>query len=271
MEIRLTQSAEPINLKVFVATRREFLLGVLCILVGVLIVVMAAIPQINQARELRQDIRAETKSLEGLENKLSQLKNISFDPDFEERQVVLDALPSRKPLLELLNSLSVLVEDVSVGVGSMALKPGEVATDAAALRQRGPGPVDSLEISMGVTGTFDNVQAFLTRIEQISPFTTITELTLSTPRRVSADAGVSATLTLESYYFTRTVTQTLAAPLPIIGAPEKTVLAALQSFAPDTYVEQTEIRGGGLERFFTADELQFAAGPVGPDADGQTN
>lgn len=254
-----------LNSRALLVNRKELLFAVGLAVASVLIVLLAAIPQFREIMSLRSQIAKDTQKLEKLQRKLAQLEEISFNPDYQQREVVFDALPSRKPLLEVLNSLVVVVRDTGVKVDQLELNPGSIATDSATVQAKSARSKNSLANDLGldivVSGSFDNMQQFFAQVEQMSPFTTISQLALSDSRtEIGGTPRIRAQLTMDTYYYTQTIAQTLEADLPTIGDQEREVLAELASFTPGALPEQLEITGGGLEEFFEVDSLLFEQG-----------
>jgi hypothetical protein len=115
-------------------------------------------------------------------------------------------------------------------------------------------------VGLEVQGTFQQIQDFLLEVEQISPFTTVTEMEISGQLADVSERDSSqifrAKLTTETYFFTQAITVRVESALPIIATPEQTVLNALAAFAPSELPEQTEVRGGGLEDLFNLNKIE---------------
>ena len=255
---------EDLNYKMLLQTRREMIGAVLVALAAVVVTLAVTVPQIGQALEARESYAKQEPKVAKLRQKLANLDNVQFTPEYTQEALVDDALPSKKPLLELLTSLSQVTEATDVTIEEFAINPGEIASDAAQLqegRRRGSsGPVDSLEVEMQISGSFDQLQQFFSLVEKVAPFTTITKLRLGQERSSRiADQGpvVDAQLTTQTYFFVQPVAVTVDAALPSLTPREVYVLEQLQDFSLVQLPEQTSITGGGLQDLFGVEEFDF--------------
>lgn len=235
--------------------------------VSAMLIFFAIIPQFREFIALHSELNKETPKLEKLQQKLVELENVQFTPEFAQAEIVEDALPSKKPLLELLTSLNTIAVASSVRIENFDLNPGLIASNTAELQGnakqdlKAKDGVDTLDISMDAVGSFDNIQKFLIDLEKISPFTTINTLSLSSRSR-GDDFGtqasdMQATLTTKSHFFTQSVSAAVEAPLPTLSNKEQEVLSELSQFSTSDLPEQIEITGGGIEDLFGVDPLIF--------------
>lgn len=256
------------NVEIFVRMRRNLIYTIGMVAFSLAMVFFAVIPQFKQAWELRGELEAEKPKLDQLKQKLVTLENIQYAPEFAQADLVNQALPSKKPLLELMVSLN----DISVISGavieSFELAPGMIASDAATAQASArsvtnQGDVDTLDVSMSVIGSDDAVQKFINELEKIAPFTTITQMTLNS---LLVDGGQvpagqendrKAELATSTFFFTKPITATVEAPLPVVATADQVILNALAELVPSELPEQTAISGGGLEDLFGVDPLLF--------------
>lgn len=261
-----TKKQTQFNYRTFVVNRRSLGIAVVLGAVAVGLVVFAIVPQFQEILDLNSQLQNEKPKLEKLQRKLVELDNIQFSPEFSQKAVVDAALPSRKPLLELLTSLNTISQSNRVAITEFSLNPGLIATSEAeiqaeAKKSANSEGVDSIDVNMTVVGTFDDVGKFLIDLEKISPFTTIVQLGLSS--RVAGDdfteqaSDMQAKISTKSYFFTQSVLASVEAPLPALNELEQNVLNELASFSTSDLPEQLEITGGGLEDLFGVDPLLF--------------
>lgn len=261
-----TDTKRQLNYRTFLVNRKSLAVGIGLSAVSAGLVLFAIIPQFQEILGLNSQLTNEKPKLERLQRKLVELDNIQFSPEFSQRAIVDAALPSKKPLLELLTSLHTISEADSVSIDDFSLSPGLVATSEAEIvadanRRANAEGVDTIDVEMTVTGTFANVSKFLINLEKISPFTTITQLGLSS--RNSGDdfdeqaSDMQAKITIQSYFFTQSIAASVEAPLPTLNALEQNVLSDLADFSNVDLPEQLEITGGGLEDLFGVDPLEF--------------
>jgi Tfp pilus assembly protein PilO len=260
----LLPNNQSINWRIFFATRRYLLATVGAGLVVALLIIFVMIPQVNEILSLRAQLQTERPKLERLEQKLADLDSIQFSPEFVQSNLVNEALPSHKPLLELLTSLNTVALSTGVTVRDFQLSPGMIATEGAqpAPGARRTGAVDSLDLSMRLTGEFAKVQEFLLLVEKVTPFTTITKLTVglqgisqvTDPDDLSA-LLINADITTKTYFFTQSITATVEGPLPQLTPVDREVLEELSAFDLTLLPEQREITGGLQDLFGVEFEL----------------
>lgn len=258
---------EPLNFKILLATRKPLLIAVGLGLICLILLFTLLIPQVTQIFDTTSKLSAETPKTDNLKKKLASLENISSVAEYAQVDVVEGALPSKKPLLELLMSLSTVAQLTGIEITEFELSPGLVATDSAELQKNITSTAknknfDSLQVKLQITGTFKQIQEFLIQVERAAPFTTVAEMQISgsvSDNSLAEDTVLfRAELVTETYFFTQPISVRVESPLPLIGTPEQSVLAALASFVPSNVVEQTEIRGGGLEDLFKVQPIEGA-------------
>lgn len=256
------------NLELFVRVRRNFVYAIGLILFSAGMIVFAIIPQFKQAWELRGKAELEKPKLEKLNQKLAAIENIRFSPEFSQADFVNQALPSKKPLLELMVSLNSISIASGVTIERFELNPGMIATDAATARAnqrnlKNQGDVDTLDIKMSVVGSDEAVEKFISQIEEIAPFTTVTRMTLSSllnqegAEFTSSNNDRRAELATSTFFFAKPIVATIDNPLPTVSTNEQVVLNSLAKLVPSELPEQTSISGGGLEDLFGVDPLLF--------------
>ncbi len=251
-------SLEDFNARIFLSTRRDFVIAIVLGVVGVGLLLFAIIPQTQGAFSLYQELDGEKPKLQKLLAKLQELQNLAYTPEYAQIGQVNAALPSKKPLLELLTGLNAVSAQTHVSIDSFELSPGLIATNEAELAsiQSAATAYDKLALSLKLTGTFESIQEFMVQLERISPFTSIISLDLSDPK--PAPDGTlfqSVELETETYYFTQPIRVTIDAPIPKITAEDQKVLSDLRQFSVTDLPVQTEIRGGGLDDLFGVDGL----------------
>lgn len=245
--------------KIIWSTRKALVVSVLLGLVGLVLVSAVVIPQFQQGFDLYGDLQAEKPKLEKLEQKLAELENIEISPEFAQIEVVEEALPSRKPLLELMMALSTVSQDTGTVVKDFELSPGLVASDSTQSESSSKTSYDQLSLDLTIEGTFAQIQDFLLKVEEVAPFTTIVSMEIGNQintnaedfsQQVEEDPTFEAVLTTETYFFTQPITARIDTPLPKIAQRELDVLGFLAAFRPTDLEEQREIRGGGLQDLF---------------------
>lgn len=251
--------------KIIWATRKSLVLAMMLILGGLVLVSAVVIPQFQQTMELYRDMKKEEPKLEKLKQKLASLDQIQFSPEYAQIATVEEALPSKKPLLELMVGLSQVSQDTGAVVSEFQLSPGLVATDSTQLSTTSKANYDQLQLDLVVEGTFKQIQDFLIGVERVSPFTTIVSMEIGNQINTNTDQFIadgenaifSAKLKTETYFYTQPIQSRIDSPLPVLSSNELDVLSALTSFKPTDLPEQTDIRGGGLQDLFQLNPSQL--------------
>lgn len=247
------------TVKILWATRKSLVLSVLLGLGALVLLSSVIIPQGQQAYDLYLDLGKEQPKLDKLEQKLAEIENIQVSPEFSQVEVVEEALPSRKPLLELMMSLNNVSQETGATVRDFELSPGLVATDSTQTTARQKGNYDQLTLDLTIEGTFAQIQDFLLKVEEVAPFTTIVAMEIGNQlntnaeqfeQQVAENPTFEAILSTETYFFTQSITSRVDSPLPKIAQRELDVLSFLSAFRPSTLEEQNEVRGGGLQDLF---------------------
>lgn len=256
------------NIRILIATRRYLFFSIGAGILGLLILFVGVMPQITTAIGLYEDIADQQPKLEALQRKIRELEQITFTPEFAQAEIVELALPSRKPLLELLTSLNTISVKNAVVLEDFSLSPGLVASTAAqtvAGQEKGKSnsqnTTDMLDVQMTVSGSYAQVSSFLVDIEKIVPFTTIQSMRLES--KILGDDfnqetdSMRAQLITRTHFFTQAVSAAVEAPLPALNQKEQAVLAELAEFLRNDLPEQVEVTGGGLQDLFKIDPLEF--------------
>ncbi len=244
------------NYKIIWITRRKLVYSVGLVALAILLLVFAFYPQVKESLALQSKYKKEQPKLQKLQAKLTDLQTIDSTTEYAQADVVRAALPSNKPLLEFLTSLNSIAVASNIAVKDFALSPGSIATDSAEAatnkKSKNADNVDTLDLEIEIEGTFDQLQQFLLDIEKISPFTTITQLSLGKGTSAadrSTDRIIGAKLSTSTYFFTQSIKATVDAPLPKLTATDRNVLTALSDFQEYDLPEQTEILGGVADPF----------------------
>lgn len=256
-----------LSFKILLNTRIHLFYTAAVVLTVLVVLLVGLIPQIQEVISLNSTLAKERPKLDRLNQKLISLDEVQFTPEFAQIDIVNSALPSKKPLLELLTSLQSISAANSIFINNLELSPGEIATESGSFNagtnsnrtgKKSAGAVDSLTITMDIVGQQEQVREFLNLIEKITPFTTITQLSVELSRRnQGSEELLEASITTESYFFTKSLTATVESALPQLSQKDREVLTTLADFVENDLPEQTEITGGGLEDLFGVDALNF--------------
>jgi hypothetical protein len=261
-----------LNWRLILETRRFLLLAIGCGVLAVGILIFGVIPQVQAALELNDQRQAENKRLQLLAKKAEDLKSV-IPTLLTKATVVNQVLPSKKPLLELMGSLSSASREANVTVTQLDLSPGSISTESAAAAKpvaksstkskgRGPSNVGNLNVDIVVEGELGNLEQFFTTMENRAPLSTITSISLSRKSAASEDITETdpfeAEVTISTAYFTQSVTSAVESALPSLNEKQELLLKDLEDFILPPESQQKEIEGGGLNDLFgiTQPELE---------------
>ncbi|MCX6793784.1 MAG: type 4a pilus biogenesis protein PilO [Candidatus Gottesmanbacteria bacterium] len=176
----------------------------LIISIGILLMcgfgfVLGVVPLAQKAIDLNNEYSSLSAEVNALNNKASILQTIDEDTIRSNMQTLLSAVPYDKSLPTLLGTLDGLTAKTGVSVESFSLsKPGSLATVSARSLNAGEQAVGSniLPFTINVSGTFDQIRAFLTAATSVRRFFRIRTFDVSF---VNADT-VSANIAMDAFY-----------------------------------------------------------------------
>lgn len=233
---------EEFNYRLIWNTRKELVLAILCFVFAFVILTMVILPQIEPVKDVFADLEKTNQELNKFQTKVDELTNITVDSEFDKMTEIDTVLPSYKPLLELLNNLNSAAVQSQTIIENFSLSPGEIATDSTLVaRTRRKQFYDELPVEFSVSGTLANVQNFMTLIEQITPISTITNISLNQEVGEDNSVATEASLKLITFYFTQPITVTLTEPLPPIEDEDLIVLAEIKKLIPSNLATQQEV------------------------------
>lgn len=252
---------KPFNLQLFLNTRRYLALAIAFGLGAAVLLFSATYPQVKGVVANNKELKQETEKLLLTKKKAAELSQLRSSPEFAQADKVNEVLPSHKPILELLSSVHRVAKEAQVGINNLEVSPGEIASEAAQVKKEAAGKnYISLDLVLNVTGKRENVEQFMILIEQASPITTITKLSINTSTKkteLGERETTSAALELSAYFFTKTIKATIEDPLPVIGQQERDVFQTIGEFESSGMEEQTKIIGGGKEDLFGVDKVDI--------------
>ncbi len=261
----ILESTQEINPKLLLNTRRYLFLTVILVLGGVALIGFAIKPQIETILESSRNISKERQYFDSLTQKLTELKQIEFSAEFEQKDRVDEVLPSYKPVLEILFNLSQASQQNEITVQELEFSPGKLATESAETTSAQTTATKKdlgylpLQLNITVAGEGEDMDEFLAIIERIAPFTTITELNMKedrqsnagqTQRQQTEDGEKSAEMTIETYYYVNTITTSIDASLPSVGEEQMDVFETIQKFRPTEFEKPTQIKSDDVEDLF---------------------
>ncbi len=254
-----------INIRHLLFGRRYLTSAVLMLIVALGIGILTLTMQVTRALDAYTSMKQEQVHLVALHKKMSGLDDMAAFQSSDARKKIDLALPSQKPLLQLLNSVNSAAEAGPVTIVKIETSPGKlasssagVATDYSALSggaaaggQKING-VDILQIQVTIKGTLAQINGFVDKIETSVPITDLTRIRLASAGNAEqTNNQFEANLTLTSFYFTQPIVVALDTPLPETNGNEQEFLKTLDtfSFPADKPVQET-IQGGGQQDLF---------------------
>lgn len=257
---------EGLNLTLLMNTRKSLMMAV-AFGATALILLVLFYQQLMGVFDTRAKLQVEQRKVDQLNEKASQLEQLRLSPEFAQAEQIHRVLPSHKPLLELLNNLNSVANETQVSITEFEINPGEIATDStqvggATSTRRTSADYDQLDLQLTIVGELSQIRRFMDLIEQTSPITTITNLTVD--RKVAGTgSGTSANATradlaLSTYYYTKSISSTLSSALPQISAREREVFQAILAFSPTELEAQTEIVTGANQDLFGINGLSVS-------------
>lgn len=245
-----TPQLQGTNFKLLWGTRKSFLGALGLLVLGAILIFFFIWPQVMQSWENYQSWQQARAKQTQLQSKLNDLLEIEKAPAFKYESLVNTALPDRKPLLELIQSLSVVSRETGVIINRFELSPGLVASDSAEQTATANGAA-ALSVEFAIAGTFAQVNDFLRRLEEVTPFSTIVNLNIGSEITGADDTNDNfvANITSETYFFAGSVATGQSTSLPRLTNDAEQVLMALEQYAPVVVNTGTEIMGGNEEPF----------------------
>lgn len=239
--------------------RKYLVMAVGVVVLSVLIIVVGIVPLLTLSTQTWQDWRMQREKVSALQTKVRELNLAASGEIVQSEDILTAALPSEKPVLPLLSGVWEAAAVGQVELSNVQLSPGLISTNSAQLlntpsqnRTSIPG-VESLSLSVRVSGSLAGIQTFLGSMEHSLPFTSVEKLELK--QRVIQGQPVNppmfdAELLLVTYVFTQSVTATIDQQIPEMKPENLQVLSDLREYQIPALRKPTELVGGGLEDLF---------------------
>lgn len=239
------------NWRLFWNTRQEYVLAILLFVLSFMILMIGTFSQIGPIRDSLQTLKSKQAEVAKFESKANQLNELANDKEFKKSSEIDMVLPSHKPLLEILTNLNNVANTTEVVVKNFSLNPGAIASDSTQVKKTvSTEKYNYLDLDFSVTGPLWKVQNFMTLIEQTTPISTITSISLNRNIAEDKNAEAQATLILRTFYFTQPIKTTITSPLPEINNEDQKILANISNLRPNNLEEQTEVIPGNRGNLF---------------------
>jgi hypothetical protein len=252
----MLEKKKEFNYRLFWNTRQEFVLALLLFVLSFMILTIGALSQIGPITEALDNLKDSNAEMARYEAKANQLTEIAGNQELQKSSEIDMVLPSHKPLLEILTNLNNVANTSEVVIRNFSLNPGEIASDSTQVRKSSQSEkYDYLDLDFSVSGPLWKVQNFMTLIEQTTPISTITSISLNRDIDEDKNAEAQASLILRTFYFTQPIKTTITNPLPEINAEDQRILAEISNLRPNNLEEQNEVISGDRGNLFGLQEI----------------
>lgn len=205
----------------------------LWLLLGGLLLLLVVVlgPVIGKLRLTLSVNQKLTKQLKELESKRESLEGIDAVLIEVRTQKMEAVFPSKKPVVQLMASLSQLAQEYNLDFGQVTLKPGELGDQAKG--KKGSGLKD-LRFGFEVQGSFDQIAAFMHDLENTAPLMKIEGMSLaikSNPLFDSTEVVVVAGIDVSAFY--QALPESLGPinkPLSLLSREDEALLNRLVGF-----------------------------------------
>ncbi len=251
----MIENRSEFNWRLFWNTRKELVLAVLFFVISTMMIFIGVLQQITPIQKDLAKLKEREAELAKFYEKAEQLKQLAIDPNFNKSSDIDQVLPSHKPLLEILNNLNNVANNTEVVIKNFSLNPGEIATDSTKVKKSTSSQrYDQLDLDFSVSGPLWKIQNFLNLIEQVTPISTITSISINRNIDGDKDALAQADLVLRSFYFTQPIKTTITSPLPDITNAERRIINNINELIPSNLEKQEEVITGNRGNLFGLQE-----------------
>jgi len=212
---------------------KELLIPTIMAVIAVVLIMYAVIPNIQRMQDIIVSIQATQNENDGIRKKIAALSALDEDTLRSHMQILLSAVPSDKSVATILSAIDNVSSEQSISVTDLAVSGlGSISTDSAGTAQKIDSKLGSntLPVSISVSGTFDQIIAFVGKIHSVRRLLRISGLNLSLfGGEASPTAKVK--MSLEAFYAPLPKTLGKAADdLKPLSAGEEELLTKLSSF-----------------------------------------
>jgi Tfp pilus assembly protein PilO len=262
----MIENKSELNWRLFWNTRKEFVLSILFFVFAFLMIIVGIFQQISPLSAQLSQVKARETEVNKYKSKATNLEEIASSRQVDTFTEVDKVLPSHKPLLEVLTNLNNVAQSTQVVIENFSLNPGNLASDSTQVKKSSSGSAyDYLDLDFSVVGPLWKVQNFMTLIEQTTPISTITSISINRDITKDSNAEARANLILRSFYFTQPIKTTISSALPQVADSQRQILDEINQLIPNNLESQTEVIKGNRGNLFglqdvTVQELQEQLG-----------
>lgn len=247
----MSENNKEFNWRLFWNTRKELVLGILFFVLSLMILLIGILQQIKPIQNDLKELKEKQAELAKFSEKAEQLKQLAIDPNFNQSSSIDKVLPSHKPLLEILSNLNSVAYGSEVVIKNFSLNPGEIATDTTKVKKTTNNQrYDYLDLDFSVSGPLWKIQNFLTLIEQVTPISTVTNISINRNIDEDKNAQAQADLVLRTFFFTQPIKTTITSPLPVIASADRKIIEDINELIPNTLEQQKDVITGDRGNLF---------------------
>ena len=247
----MSENNKEFNWRLFWNTRKELVLGILFFVLSLMILLIGILQQIKPIQADLKELKDKQADLAKFSEKAEQLKQLAIDPNFSQSSSIDKVLPSHKPLLEILSNLNSVAYGSEVVIKNFSLNPGEIATDTTKVKKTTNNQrYDYLDLDFSVSGPLWKIQNFLTLIEQVTPISTVTNISINRNIDEDKNAQAQADLVLRTFFFTQPIKTTITSPLPVIASADRKIIEDINELIPNTLEQQKDVITGDRGNLF---------------------
>lgn len=226
--------------------KNKSLVGLGIALVLLLIVVKPTITKLQERTVASNKLKSQINKLE---TKLEVLEGIDDNQIMERVEKMEEVFPSKKPVVQLMSSLSQLAGQNHLIFGGITLRPGLLGDEAEITKNKKSKKIDQpenladLKFAFQIEGYYDDISAFMHDLENVAPLMKIESVNLSVksnPLFETSDLLVAANIEVTAYY--QPPPKSLGAvttTVPLLSKRDEVLLNRLFSFKLFTRVTPT--------------------------------
>lgn len=221
----------------FSSIPRFYFLPLIVAVVLISLFLLTVRPQLERIGRLKKEVAGQKERLKKLTEKSSLLESTSKDELQRKVLKVEQVLPSEKPAVRIINTLSQLSSEGEVIFSGIDLSPGELSTLSAKAAQKKQAASKTnlapfLKVGFSIDGTKDKVFSFLDSLEMVTPIMRIEALKLSIIEGVDFQETIMNAGIDISVFYQQAPTELgkIETSLPLLTPEETEILADLDNF-----------------------------------------
>lgn len=180
------------------------------------------LPKLNQAKDLYAANQQNRQKITKLQAKVDDLKSLNEYELDEKSKVLLSAIPSKKNVVGAMGLIEKIAEENEVVVGSIAVSPGEIATQSGK-----KSDLEELEFELAIEGEIQKFIDFWKTTSETFPLMNLGTVKI----RLVGNRQAEIDCVLKSYYASLPVSiGRIDAPVPKLSTKEESLFKQIQNF-----------------------------------------